>query len=233
MINRTIAPMLLAAAVSIAATTAAQAESAALFTSVDVAKDSHYLYLGGVIALNGDINKDGFLARASVGIGEYDYTTTGTKINGDVVAADLMIGYQNFFSGGRVTGYIGGGYQDHDLSPADALNPVSGDEFGVKGQLEGAFDLTSNLNANIIGNYSTVNDSYWSRVRVGYDLGGVQIGPEGLALGSDSFDQQRVGGFAGIDLGGNLNASISVGYASTDGRGSDGVYGTIGFSITF
>ena len=217
----------------------ASAESTLSFTGFSVSPDSWYAHLGATTALNHDIYKDGFLLRGSVGGGRYDYDAGATKIDGDVVAIDTMLGYQHYFTTGlstkssRVTGYVGGDYQNHDLSPNDPASRVNGHEFGLKGQAELVLNLSDKVLADLVGNYSGAFDTYWSRSRLSYDFGPVAIGPEATFLGSKSFDQQRLGMFANIPLAKNVVGSIGGGYSDAKRRGEDGGYADISVSCVF
>ena len=209
--------------------------STSVFTGVSAKEDSWYAYLGAVHALNGDINAEGWLVRGFIGAGETDYRAgvLGT-IDSDIFDADLMVGYQIFEGRNRYTGYIGANYHDNDLSPNDPGNSTRGDEIGAKIQLEADSWIGDLWNVGAIVSYSTANDAYWARARLGYDWGGGWlIGPEGVLSGDDEYDEQRIGAFiSGIPVG-PLNASLAVGYADTSRGGDDSIYGSLGLSMQF
>lgn len=221
----------------------AQAASTRAWGGVSASPDAWYSYLGGTHAVRGDIYKDDWMVRGSVGYGNYDYDTTAVasgNVDIDVAAADLMVGYQHYFATGagankgRVTLYGGADFQDHGLDTLDTSNSVRGSQWGVKGLLEVIGDLTAHTSADVTGAYSTSFDSYWSRARIGYDVGGVRIGPEGVFLGNEEFDQQRAGLFFDrIAVGDNVWLSVSGGYSAASRRGDDGAYGDIGFALDF
>lgn len=223
-----------------------------LYSGVDFVEDAHFFYSGGIVALNRDISKNGVLLQGFLGTGDYEYQTTG--VPGGNVDADLtmirgMIGYQWFTPGTRIAGYVGFDWQDHDLNPKDPANPVAGSEGGflVSGEMETV--ETKPLYLGLIGQYSTAHDTYWARARAGYRFGRFVIGPEGVFLGSVTYDAQRAGGFISVPL--NLardvyfEVTLSGGYQwigddntnGTDfggiGGTQDGGYGNIGFSTSF
>ncbi len=210
--------------------------STVLFSGFDVKEDSYFLHLGGVHAWNGDLNTDGWLLRGFVGFGEYDYNAGGAlgKVNGDVFTADLMVGYQWFDSNVRYSAYVGGNFADNDLSPNDPANSTRGSEFGAKVQLEAETANVTDYYVSGAASYATTNDDYWARLRVGHTVGaGYVVGPEGVLLGNDEFDQQRIGLFLkGASLG-PIGFSVSAGYAFVDGNGDDSVYGSLGASYAF
>ena len=125
-------------------------------------------------------------------------------------------------------------FQDNDVSPDDPNNSTIGSEVGFK--VQGEFTANaSKVFANFIGNYSTANDTYYTRARLGLNIAnGISIGPEGSLLGNDEFDGSKIGGFiSGIPLG-PLSLSASAGYSEVDGIGSrEGAYGGAVASFQF
>jgi hypothetical protein len=222
----------------LATSSLAKADSSGLWTGADFGPDSYFIYLGGVTGLSGqDIKtQDGWLARASVGFGNYDYDTPavpGGNVDSDVFTGDLMLGYGHNFGNGTLSFYAGGEFQNHDPSPNDPGNSVDGTEGGVKAQIELAAQPAQNFALVAAGSYSTAYDSYWTRGFVGYDFGPVTIGPEVGFMGNEEWDQVRFGASAGdVDLG-FANARAYVGYANNDGRGDDGMYGGLAFGKGF
>ena len=217
---------------------AAKAEGTGLWTGVDFAPDSYFVYLGGVTGLQSqDIRtQDGWLARASVGFGNYDYDTPavpGGNVDSDVFTGDLMLGYGHHFGNGTISFYAGGEFQNHDPGPNDPNNSVDGTEGGVKGQVELNVHPAENCVLDLAGSYSTAFDSYWTRGFGGYDFGPVTIGTEIGFIGNEEWHQVRFGASAGdVDFG-FVNARAYVGYANNDSRGDDGMYGGIAFGKGF
>lgn len=237
--NKKMISALFAAALTAAPFSSAVASTGA-WTGVDFGPDSHYIYLGAVTGISGqDIQtQSGWLLRADVGFGEYEYDTVfpgpvNASIDGDVFAGDILVGYRHHFANGHFTAYLGGEFQDHDLSPDDAANEVDGGEGGVKGQLELSVSPATNINVGAIGSYSTAYDSYWSRLDANYDFGAFSIGPEVGFLGNEEYDQFRFGAaLSNVSLG-FADARAYIGHASTDGRGEDGLYGGLGLAKNF
>ena len=167
------------------------------YSGTDFAKDSNYSYAGLLMSTKRDLSKSGIMLHGGVGYGSYDYanpSVVGGVVDGDVVQLFGMVGYMFVRDGGSLGVYVGADYQDHDLSPADPSNQISGGEFGFK--VAGDVRHVSDRHyMTLEGTYSTAFDTYWSRARVGLTVNRVTFGPEGLALGNSSFDAQRVGGF--------------------------------------
>jgi hypothetical protein len=233
--------VVLAAAVAPSPAAAEDKLSTVAFLGVEGGPSSQVFYAGLIVALNGDLTRSGWLARGVTAHAWYDYVGGPGDVDGRVSLFDSMLGYQMLAASLRVSGFIGLEYQNHSLFPGDPGNPVSGGETGLK--LVG--DVSSNGSGpwsfSLIGSYSTAFDSYWSRLRVGYDIGGrVVIGPEGLLFGNEAGDIQRLGAFAQFDtlLGGTpMRYTISAGQEFSNGDsvfGSrDGGYGTLNLAIVF
>jgi hypothetical protein len=82
---------------------------------------------------------------------------------------------------------------DNSLHPPDPENPVSGSNTGVVATADIKTVGDQRLFFNLYGSYSLVNNTYWSRARVGYNFG-----PEGAFYGGETFNSERAGAF--IDL---------------------------------
>ena len=99
-------------------------------------------------------------------------------------------------------------FQDNDVSPDDPNNSTIGSEVGFK--IQGEFTANaSKIFANFIGNYSTANDTYYTRARLGLNIAsGIPLGP--------------------------LSLSASAGYSEVDGIGNrEGAYGGAVASFQF
>ena len=225
---------------------ARNASWAVSYSGIDFAQDSHYSYSGILISTQRDLSKSGIMLHGFVGYGAYDYSQPslpGGKVDGDIVQLSGLIGYMFVRQGGSVGIYVGVDYQDHDLSPADPSNQISGDEVGFK--VAGDIRHTTNRHyLTLEGSYSTAFDSYWSRARAGLTFDRITFGPEGLALGNASFDAQRIGGFLLVrhQLTPRLpvELTLSGGYqflddsvGSSSFAGGEGAYGAVNFSIVY
>ncbi len=202
-----------------------------IFAGFSAGEDNNYGFVGAVHAVNGDINKDGVLLRVSAGQGKYNYATvasTTNSVDGTITSSDLMLGYQDYFSKGHVTLYLGGNYDNYYLSPDDVNNHVIGGKAGAKGQLEFAYDVAKDVALNHITSYSTAFHSYWTRTDIALDCGHFAVGPEFIFLGNDAFNQQRQGLAITKMNFTYFEAAISGGYMKSSGKaGDDGYYATI------
>ena len=208
----------------------------AVFGGGDVRQRSWYAYGGFVFAPFGDLTQNGFLLRGVIGGGEYEYDNAGVaggEVDGDHINLEGMLGYQFLMDMARVSVYAGVNVQDHDLSPNDPGNSVDGTEVGFAATGEIETLETSPFYGNLAGTFSTANDTYWTRGRIGWRIDQFVIGPEGSLSGNDEYDAARIGGFGMMQLG-MFNVSVSVGWADVDGtQGDDSVYGTLGVGTAF
>lgn len=217
----------------------------ATFSGTDISEDNYESYFGVVYALNGDLDKDGFILRSMFTYGDFDYVRGVTDTDGDYWQGDLLLGYQIIRDAVNYHLLIGVDYQDYDLTPADPSNPINGDEVGFKvaGGIETERYRESPVYAILRGSYSTSFDTYYALGRLGRELRDDWVlGVEGWAFGDESGDAQRVGAFLMHDIkfGSNVGTvSVSGGYQFTDegdynsGIGEEGAYGTLKFTMAY
>ena len=213
------------------------------FSGIDVVDGAEYFYDGVIVALNRDLTRDGWLLRAYGSRVDYE---SGSD-DGRGWQGDVMLGYK--FTRGPIWGsiFVGADYQNFDNSDP-SNSEVQGTEWGFKvaGDLSTAYG--SPIYANLSGSYSTAFDTYWVRLRAGVHRDNLTYGPEAIAMGNDSFEAQRFGGFITFhnlnplrmrpfDLtlsgGYQFNSDDNGGGFSTGTGGSEGAYGAIGFSFVF
>lgn len=209
----------------------------AVFIGGRLQDDDSFGYLGFVHAANGDLGQSGLLYRAVGGLGRYTYATSsvaGGKVDADLTSADGMLGYQWFAPSARLAAFAGFEFQNRDLSPKDPANVTRGDALGLKVQGEAETLNDMPYYGAVSASYSTANEDYNGRLRLGARYGSLVIGPELGFQGDSASDTTRYGAFIkGIPLG-NLDTELSLGYADTSGRaGPDSVYLGAGLSVAF
>jgi Cellulose biosynthesis protein BcsS len=216
------------------------------YSGSDWAKDSNSFYTGATISLQRNLDEDGFVARVLGIYGDFDYdevTVPGGRVDGDLVAGDVMIGYQ--FTRGVLTStvYVGVDYLDYDLNPDDPTNEIRGDEVGFKVAFDSETGTESPLFVSLSASYSTAFDSYFALLRLGYNNERFAVGPEGALFGDQSDDLQRLGGFLTLrhNFSGNTSGQITFygGHQFADEdttsnvSGGEGAYGGVSFSLSF
>jgi len=200
--------------------------------------DSQYGYIGGIIPIGGGLWEDGWRVRLWADYVAYDYDKTDdatgikSEIDADGFGGSAGLGYRwNVDSNTNVTAYANVVYRDIDLDPDDPT--FDDDDLGARMQLELNHDFGNRWNMSLMGSYTVVIDSYWSRLRPGYRLdNNLVVGPELSFLGGDQYDKQKFGAFvSGINLG-NFKAGLAAG-AERERGGDIGAYGGIGMSTRF
>jgi hypothetical protein len=211
--------------------------STAVFFGASLKADSVFGNAGFVRAANGDLAQDGWLYRAGVGLGQYDYKTASVptgEVDAERIQVDLALGYQWHLPTVRFALFGGVDFADRDLSPADPLNSTGGADLGAKvqGELETLPDTP--YYGSAVASYSTANDDYTSRLRLGARYGELIVGPELGFQGDDVYDETRYGVFLkGFRLGA-LESEVFLGYADTTGLADHSrFYVGAGFSFGF
>lgn len=206
-------------------------------------------YSGAYFAFNRDFSRDGWIGRIYGAAGRYDHEFNTdldhVTVDGDYWNGDVMFGYLWVRGGLDFAVLLGGDFQERK-SVWVSMDPLfSGrerdDEFGFKvaADLETNGEDDSPFYVSLGGSYSTAFDTYYALGRVGYNFDRFTIGPEAWALGDDSGDAQRLGGFLKLnyELGTVASAiTVSGGYQFTDDGfagefGAEGGYATLELSL--
>jgi hypothetical protein len=210
----------------------------AAFTGTDFGPNAVTPYAGVLASLDGNLAASGFLFRALGVHSDYDYHSAVGKVDGRLNLADAMLGYQYVGSSIYLAFYLGVEYQEHDLSPNDPTNPVSGAETGFKIAGTVRIPLPDLFSIEITGNYSTAFDSYWTRARLGYAYTPFVVGPEFIAGGNLNHNEFRVGAFVDYKFPGDrLRLTVSGGYHFNDDstffKQNDGGYAAVNLTFDF
>ena len=239
---RCLVVLCLAALVGFPASAAAQGKpSTVLFTGGELGPNWEAVWSGAIVALNGDLTRDGVVVRGIGAYVWYDYIggVGNTKINGELPLFDAMIGYQFVRPNLRVTAYVGAEWQRHDLTPDDPFNSVSGRETGFKTLLDISANSDGPLVLDALASYSTAFETWWGRLRIGYKFDQITIGPEGYLAGNQEGDAKRVGGFIKFSptiAGVPTFITFASGYVYGDGNttfSNSGTYGSLDLAIVF
>lgn len=209
-------------------------------------EDNYESYSGVYIALNGDLDANGFILRLLASTGEYEFNDLTNNIDADYYQGDVMLGYQIIRDDINYSLLVGIDYEKHDLSPDSPQSKLRGSDIGFK--VAWAFETErykpSPVYWAVRGDYTTAFDTYYNLARIGYDVGRLVIGPEGWLLGDETGHAQRLGAFAlyDINLGDKVGTiSLSGGYQFVDKAdavtgdkfGEEGGYGTLKFTMGF
>lgn len=141
-------------------------------------------------------------------------------------------GYQASFGRLVLRAYLGLGFEQHDVSPADPGNSLSGSHWGAQGWIEAWLPLGGHAWLSADGGYFTGTETYSANVKLGLKpVDWLTVGPE-LATFADSEDASgRAGGFIRFNTGGwetTLAGGMSGAY-----RGEAGAYGSANLFVRF
>ena len=193
--------------------------------------------VGGIYALNGNLDASGWLVRGQFTYVGYDFSSpfapSGTA-RGNFFDGSAALGYQWAGNGFVASAFVGPDYQNYTINPAAASDPRVGDRFGAVFWGRVATMGGAQFPSAIDGQYSTANNSFWVRGRTGMRFGTITVGPEIVGLGNTVFDEVRAGGYISLDLSRSLILQADAGYAdatrgenSGGGRGGSGAYGGV------
>ncbi len=203
----------------------AKAQQGVVFGAANMGDDTTYAVIGAVHAINGDMNRNGFLVHVTAELLNYEYDSAGTTISADGWGGSIMAGYQfKFASDGKVALYAGIGHRDIDTTPNDPFSDTNGENTAFKGQVEAYYGVGEMVDLSGLVNYFDSAGAYYGRARAGFHLGGVVVGPEIALHGSDEYDTREYGGFIRYTATDEVAIGAKVGYADRDGRGDDGAY---------
>ncbi len=193
--------------------------------------------IGGIYALNGNLDASGWLVRGQFTYVGYDFNTAAAPAgpaHTNFEEGSGAIGYQITGNGFVASGLVGIDGQNYHFNPAAAATPGLNDKvgaifFGRIATMGGA-----QFPSAIDGDFSTANDSFWVRGRTGTKFGAFTIGPEVVGLGDRTYDEVRGGGYVSYDLSRSMIVQGDAGYADTTrggngggGRGGSGAYGGV------
>lgn len=202
----------------------AKAQQGVIFGAANMGDDSTYAVIGAVHAVNGNMASNGFLVHVTAELLNYDYASLGTTVAADGWGGSIMGGYQFMLGGAsKIALYAGIGHRDIETRPNDPFSQSNGENTAFKGQLEGYYD-NDVFDLSALGSYFDNAESYYGRVRAGFRLAGVVVGPEVALHGSDEYDTQEYGGFVRYVATDSISLGAKLGYAVRDGRGDDGAY---------
>ncbi len=219
---------------------AGEPKSTVVWAGIGALKDTIAGYAGGVWAPYGDVGATGILFRADLLYVDYDFRSgfaPSGKADGKLARGSALIGYQ--IAGDGYTASLFGGIdvQDRNIKPSIADNGRLDDNVGfiVSGRV--ATSGSTQYPASIDGKFSTANNDYWARARIGYKIDDITIGPEGGVLGNDDYNAIRLGAYASFNLSEDTILQLNVGnnFAnksnSNSASGKDSIYG--GATIVF
>lgn len=177
---------------------------------------------------------EGLAFRVEGLTGHYTYTSgQGTRIDGQSVEGSLLAGYRIRGDRIAITAYLGVTARNNTIDIPDPTNRTVGSSLAFKTAAELYAQPTSRSMVAAYGSYSTANNAYYGRVKLGYDAGNrVYFGPEFSALGDDFYKQWRVGLHATGWRLGPFDLAVAAGLLK-DHRDGFGGYSTVDARTSF
>ncbi len=210
-----------------------------IFSGVDATSNSLFGYAGVVWAFGQSVSDESLRLKALVGTGAYDYdgslpgVTGQVNFDGDVALAHLLGGYLWRLGEWTLKAYAGLGFEDHDISPLDPGNSLTGNDFGLLGQLELWRNIGKKSWFSADASYGDVFGSYWAQTRLSHRFGKrISAGVEGGLLGNEEHDTGRDGGFLRYHLG-ETELTVSAGVSGNYLEDDTGGYAAFGFYRKF
>ncbi len=166
---------------------------------------SHIGYAGALLAIPGTLANPGWRLRLDVVGGFIHYDRAGgTSTRASGLGASVSVGYNFRWGRVSVTPFAGIAGRTYDTKPLDIGTSLETESFGIPVGADIDVAVTRRISINAIGRYTILYNSYWARVRGGYQIAwhNARIGPEVLTQGGDRWNRVRAGLFiSGIKLG--------------------------------
>lgn len=164
-----------------------------LFSGFDLWRHGGFLHGGLVYAPRG-LDNEGPVLKVLIGGGQYQYLSGATTITGKQVLLSAMPGWRFKRETLEVTLYAGFDLQNHQLSPFDPGNSLSGTRAGARAGFDLWWEPRPAMMIAASVSASTIGTSYWARGAAGWwTFDRVWLGPEIVALGDDAYRQFRFG----------------------------------------
>lgn len=193
-----------------------------LFGSLD-ASAATFLTVGAKAAWD-SLDKDGFVALASLGGGRRDERGSTEARQRYTAGAALVVGYQWFFDWGVMAAYAGPeGVREMllDRRGPSALEPHLG--LRLQGEIWARPTAATLVQASAVA--GSARDSVWARLAWGYRLWETYVGPEVAGYTDASGYRKWNLGLHGTDFAlGRYSFRVSAGLQSETGRRGPGPY---------
>lgn len=215
--------------------------AAEMWSGAEATANSWFAYSGLVYAFGGDVLADGWRLKATTGGGSYSYEgrlplqapeSPDIPFHGTVVTGDVSAGYQQRLGPMIARAFLGASYVDHQISPEDVFNEVSGTAIGVMAGVDLWVDIDARTWASAGGSYDTAFSTYAAYASIGYRvLPELSLGLEAGAFGNDSLTTGKLGGLLRWDTG--YGEMTAAGGLSGDYADPSTPYGRIDWLVRF
>lgn len=193
-----------------------------VFSGGSIATENQFFYSGGRFHAAGDTAGGGLILEALAGSGQYIYSTAnvpGGLVSGRFSVVELSAGWGHRWDNGRVIGFVGVNYEDHELSPVDPGNTNQGEEWGIIAKIDLWVKPVDRVMVTAYGSVTSVFSGYYAQLFAGYRVHqdhDIYIGPETSVAGNNSYQEFKVGGrISGFSIL-KLSFAVSAGFAYSD-----------------
>lgn len=191
------------------------------------------LNAGVMVSLPGSTLGHGLGVRVGGGLGEYEYRTNNTDIDGRYLTAEGALVYQSSGDWGWANFGVGPRFTDTDLDPADPGNKLAGSRWDAALSTDGA--LGNDWRLGWYGSLGVFDQTYQAQLRLGKLVNSrseSRVGVESGIQGDESYTRGSLGLFASTRIADKAEARLSGGFSEQRGRSAK-PYAAISFSRTF
>ncbi|OOG28113.1 hypothetical protein B1C78_02005 [Thioalkalivibrio denitrificans] len=195
------------------AASAASAQERLWLAGTELAPGSSYSYAGLLMPAFGGHLGEGFIQRYWVDYLTYRYDSDGRRIEAEGLGAEAALGYVTPVGSGQLSTTMGILYRDTTLSPDDPDSAARGAQWRLRAQVEYNQPVSESAELGLLGSYVFGQRGYWTRARLGMDVGpGLRAGPELILQGDPDYRAVQYGAFlAGLQLSSTVQAGIRAG----------------------
>jgi hypothetical protein len=166
------------------------------FSGSDLWRNGGFLH-GGLLWSPDDLDNQGFVLKALISGGAYQYTSGslgGATVRGREFLALLMPGWRFKRSTTEIDVYAGLDAEEHRLSPDDPGSSLRGTDVGVRVAADYWTEPASNTMAQFNGSLSSIDNSYSAHAAFGWRVfERFYLGPEIARFASGDYSQNRIG----------------------------------------
>lgn len=204
---------------------------AEIFSANDFDTEDQRFHFLGVGIINPITKEISILPRLMAGFYRYKFKSDGKTLSADLQTIMPAVGIR-YSSEGYSLAVIGGAdFRRTERERADGGDETD-DEQGGFGQLELDIWPLPMTNFNIILNFSSIDEFFWSRIRVKRDIGRLAglreslfAGIEAIGSGNEDFQAWQIGVFNEFSLYGKLYLTGKVGYKRSTEIGDSAYFG--------
>lgn len=179
----------------------------------ELAPGNSYSYAGLLMPAFGGHLGEGFVQRYWLDYLTYRYDSDGRRIEAEGLGAEAALGYVTPVGPGHLSAMMGVVHRNTTLSPDDPDSAARGAHWRLRAQVEYHQRISESAELGLLGSYVFGQRGYWTRARLGMDVGtGLRTGPELIVQGDPDYRAVQHGAFlTGLRLSPAIQAGIRAG----------------------